>query len=567
MAQPQYSPLSAFQSGMQLHDQQERIRRMGISPRQLELSRWYSFYCASQYDSRVVTWDGRKVLSPLERETIARSTVLPAGFYDPGGMFDEMPLSMRLPIAPYHLSRVVVNRFSGLLFSAKMHPQLRVAGDSQLQTWIEGLVSAARLWIRFAHARCLGGAMGSVGMSFRFKNGKPLVEVHDPRWCTPTFSDVSTGEVSAIEIRYQYQREMMRPDGILEPVDFWYRRTIDAECDVVYKPALVGEGDEPLWIIESGGRHGFGECPAVWVRNTPTSETDGEPDCLGIFEAQEAIDRLISQADQGAVENADPTLGIFSDDWKQDSVKKGSRNALKAEKGAQSGYIEMTGTGVETALKVADVHRRNALEVVQLVLDSEINEGTMTATEVERRYSPMHERGDLFREQYGENGAKPLIGKIARAAIRVRTSGEVDAVTGIRRAPQMVLPPVQRPGQPPQPREMPRGLVAFSDDQLELSWPEWIKRGPADAQTASSAVAAARSARVIDQESAVQYIAPFYGIDDPAAALARLQQEGGAADDALTAALLQASAAPPAPGRAPQPGAVSAPPGGPPGPR
>ncbi len=547
-----YSPLGAFQSGMVNYDlQQARIRRMGLSERQLELNRYLSFYATTQYDSRQVTWDGRKVLSPIERESIARSTVMPMGFYDPGGMFDEMPLSMRLPVAPYHLVRVVVNRFTGLLFAAGKHPQVRAAGDPQLQSWVEGLVSAARLWIRLAHARCLGGAMGSVGVSFRFRNGKPLIEAHDPRWCTPEFLDVATGEISALEIRYQYPREVRRPDGILDTEPYWYRRTIDEEQDIVYAPAPVGEGDEPLWQVQSGGAHGCGECPAVWIRNTPTQECDGEPDCLGIFEAQEAIDRLLSQADQGAVENADPTLGIFSDDWKQDSVKKGSRNALKAEKGAASQYIEMSGTGVDTALKVADVHRRNALEVAQIILDSEINEGTMTATEVERRYSPMHERGDLFREQYGESGAKPLLGKIIRAIIAMRSAVNMDPATGLRLVPQVVLPPAVRPGQPPAPREMPAGLTSFSDDQLELAWPEWIKRGPSDAQSASGAVASARTARVIDQQSAVEYLAPFFGIDDPAAALQRLQQEGGAADDALTAALLQASSAQPA---APKPG-------------
>lgn len=538
-----YSPTAGYQSGMVNYDlQQDRIKRMGLSERQLELNRYMSFYATTQYESRTVSWDGRKVLSPIERESIARSTVLPMGFYDPGGMFDEMPLSMRLPIAPYHLTRVVVNRFTGLLFSAKMHPQVRAAGDPQLQSWVEGIVSAARLWIRLAHARNLGGAQGSVGVSFRFRNGKPLIEVHDPRWCTPEFVDVCTGEISSLEIRYQYPREMRRPDGILESVPHWYRRTIDAQQDIVYAPALVGEGDEPLWTVQSGGEHKFGECPAVWIRNTPTEDIDGEPDCLGVFEAQEAIDRLISQADQGAVENADPTLGIFSDDWKQDSVKKGSRNALKAEKGAAAGYVEMSGTGVDTALKVADVHRRNMLEVVQLVLDSEVSEGAMTATEVERRYSPMHERGDLFREQYGESGAKPLLGKIVRAILALRRGAITDPTTGIRLVPQIVLPPTTAPGTPPAPREMPIDLTTFADDLLELAWPEWIKRGPSDATAAASAIGSARTARVIDQESAVQYIAPFFGIDDPAAALARLRAEGGAADDALTQAFLQAGA-------------------------
>jgi len=557
---PTYSPLTAYAGGMVMHDiQQARIARMGMSPRQLELNRYYSFYCCTQYDSRTVDWSGRKVLSPIERETIARSTVLPMGFWDPSGMYDEMPLDLRMPRAPYHLTRSVVNRFTGLLFSSKMHPQARVAGDPGLQSWVEGLISAARLWIKMAHARTLGGAIGSVAMSFRFRGGKPLISVHDARWCTPEFIDPETGEISALEIRYQYPREQRRPDGVMEQVWYWYRRTIDAQQDIVYRAELVGDGDEPNWTPATGGPHGFDECPVVWIRNTPTEDVDGDPDCFGIFEAQEAIDRLLSQADQGAVENADPTLGIFSDDWKQDSVKKGSRNALKAEKGASAQYVEMTGSGVEAALKVADVHRRNALEVVQVVLDSELNEGTMTATEVERRYSPMHERGDIFREQYGENGAKPLIAKIVRAFLALRRSPALDPTTGLAAVPMTVLPPAQRVGQSPVARDMPAGLAAFSDDLVELAWPEWIKRGPTDATAAATAIASARSARVIDQQSAVEYVAPFFGIDDPAAALKRLQAEGGAADDALTEALLSAGKPSPAPS-----GVGAAPPGHPP---
>lgn len=563
---PTYSPLTSYAGGMVAHDiQQARIARMGLSSRQIELNRYYSYYCTTQYDSRTVDWSGRKVLSPLEKETISRSTVLPMGFWDPTGMYDEMPLDMRLPRAPYHLARVVVNRFTGLLFSAKMHPQARIAGEPELQSWVEGLISASRLWIKMAHARTLGGAIGSVAMSFRFRNGKPLLSVHDSRWCTPEILDPETGEISALEIRYQYPREQRRPDGVMETVWYWYRRTIDAQQDIVYRAELVGDGDEPDWTPATGGPHGFGECPAIWIRNTPTEDVDGDPDCLGIFEAQEAIDRLISQADQGAVENADPTLGIFSDDWKQDSVKKGSRNALKAEKGAAAQYVEMSGAGVEVALKVADVHRRNALEVVQCVLDSEISEGAMTATEVERRYSPMHERGDVFREQYGENGAKPLLGKIIRAFLALRRAPTLDPQTGLAQMPRTVLPPQQRVGQPPVARDMPAGLVEFSDDLIELSWPEWIKRGPTDAQAAAGAIASARSARVIDQQSAVEYVAPFFGIDDPAAAQRRLETEGGAADDALTEALISASKAPPtpaggdaarAPGSAPPPAAM-----------
>jgi hypothetical protein len=571
MAQPNYSPLGAWGAAQQQQNQlqMDRIRRVGLSPRQLELNRYWSYYCTTQHDGKRISWDGRKVVSDIERQSIEHSGIVPPGFYDPGGMFDEVPLFMRAPTAPYHLTRVVVNRFTGLLFSDKMHPTITVPSDPKLQAWIDGIVKVSRLWIRSAVARNYGGAQGSTGMSFRFRNGKPVIGVHDPRWCTPTFLDMETGEISALEIRYTYPVEVRNDRGLIEQVWMWYRRVIDGQRDVTYKPAPVGEGDEPAWIEETAIVHGFGECPAVWIRNTATDEVDGEPDCMGEFEAQDAIDRLISQSDQGAVENCDPTLEIDSDDYKESAVKKGSRSALKLEKGGSAKYVEMTGAGIKSALEVADVHRRNFLEVVQCVLDFDKAEGgQMTATEIERRYAPMHERGALYREQYGEHGIKPLIAKIVRAVIamqRATAASQFDPNTGFRLVPTVMLPPVHQVGPGGQPitldREMPQDLVQFTDDTIEIKWPPWVKKGAADTQQAASAAATAHSAQVLPRKVLVEYLAPYFDIEDTAEALALAEQEFSAATDALTADLLAANQAPVRPG-APPPvhQAASAPP-------
>jgi hypothetical protein len=532
-----YGPGNAFQAGVALHDQQmARLQRQGMTARQLELNRYWSFYEAEPYAARSVGWDGRKVMGELERENIARTQVLPPGFWDPSGT-DDMPLSMRRPTAPFHLVRAVVNRFTGLLFSAKKHPSVKHRNPA-VQAWIEGVIASCRMWIRFAHGRMFGGGQGTAVMTFAFQGGRPVVEVHDPRWCTPTFINRSSGEVSALEIRYMFPTEQYGGDGILREVWFWYRRIIDQTSDVVFVPAPVGEGDEPVWQAQTRVDHGLGEFPGVWIRNTLTDQQDGDPDCLGEYDTQEAIDRLLSQADQAAVENLDPTLLIESDQLKLASLKKGSRNAIQVEKGAGATYLEIVGAGIEAGLKMVEVHRRNFLEVVQCVLDAEQTAGPMTATEVERRYSSMHERGDLFREQYGEQGVKPLLAKMIRAAIKVRTSGPTDPQTGLRLVGAVSLPPVEGPDGQPVERELPPTVTTITADDLELVWPEWVQRGPSDAGDAASAISQARLAQAIDLESAVQYLAPFFGVSDPAEALKRIRMERAGGDEALMADLL-----------------------------
>lgn len=534
-----YSPTAVFNSATsELERQKDRIRRLGLTARQIDLNRFWSYYSTTQHEVCLVDWNGRKRLTSIERDTVSRSAVLPTGFNDLGGIYEDLPLEYRKPVASYHLTRIVVNRFTELLFSARMHPKVTLGEQPDLQSWIENLVEAARLWVRFAHARSFGGGCGSVAVSFRFRNGRPVLDVHDPRWCTPTFEDHTTGEISALEIRYTYPVEERDEKGVLRENWYWYRRVIDAQRDCIYKRAPVGEGDEPFWIEDEKltKAHGFGECPAVWIRNTQTNEVDGEPDCFGEFDTQDAIDILVSQAHTGAAENADPTLEVASDELKVEQIKKGSRNAFKLEKGASARYVEMTGSGVDSAMKVADMHRRNFLEVVQCILDSEESSGAMTATEIERRRESMHGRGDMFREQYGEMGVKPLIGKLVRAVLKMRSPemATYDPATGLRLVPQVTAGGAA----------LPAGIEQFTDDMIKLSWPSWVQRGAADAVAAAGAVATARSAKALDRKNAVEYLASYFNIEDTAKAIEALDAEEGGVDAGMMGDLQAAAAMP-----------------------
>lgn len=528
-ATPKYP--DAFRAGVQKTDQaMAKIMRLGLSPRQQDLNRAWAYYCAEQYDECKIGWNGREVLDDLTHETVSRSGVIPPGFYNANG-FDEMPLEFRRPRAPYHAVRVVVNRFSGLLFSSRMHPKPTVTADPLLQKFVEDIAKASRLWVKWATARKYGGAMGSVAVTFRFKDGRPIVEVHDPRWCDVTFRDRATGEVEMIEIRYMYPEEVRRPDGVLEEQWFWYRRVIDEVCDVTYKPAPVGDGEEPVWEVDEMVNHLLDEFPGVWVRNTDTDALDGEADCHGVYDTSDEIDQLKSQASQGALENADPTLHIASDAEIDGTIKKGSRNAIKTGEKGQLGYVEVTGAGIKLALEVANDLRRDLLEVVQCMLDNDAEDKSapMTATEVERRYSSMHDRGDLFREQYGECGVKPLLEKMVRAIVKLSTgmviNGEVTNFTFA--IPGEIAEIAQR--------------IAVTPIQIDLVWPPWVKRGPTDALAAAQAVAAARTAQALDQESAVGYAAPYFDVEDVGAALVRVQGEAAQQQDALTAGILAQS--------------------------
>jgi hypothetical protein len=488
-----------------------------MTPRQQTLNRLWAWYRCAAYDARRLDWTGKEILDPVAHESIASAGFLPPGYYDAGA---SLPLKFRKPSAPYAMVRVIVNRFTELLFSERHHPQVHVDEDPDTDDALSAMVEASRLWPAMIQARQYGGAMGTVCMGFQFLNGVPLVEVHDPRWVIPTFSNRYTLTLKSIEKRFMYPEEVMNPAGIIEQQWFWYRRIISDESDVLFKPAPVAEGDEPIWEVAAEIAHGLGFCPVVWVQNLPVQDdVDGDPDCHGIYEIVESIDALIAQANLGTLANCDPTV-VIATDGEMGEVRKGSDNAIKLPSGGNANYMEMAGSGPKAAMEMVDALRKLALEVSQCVLEHP-EMSVRTATEIERLYSTMLAKADTLREQYGEKCIKPLVAMMLRAA-RQLGEGVVDAATGGIVRQVLSLPPklVAKDGvtQAVQ-RSLGKGSI------LRLQWPRYFDLTLTDIELASRAAAGAKGSGLIDSTHAIQFVAEYFRVEDLRGMTERIKEE------------------------------------------
>jgi hypothetical protein len=494
-----------------------KISRLGMSPRQQELNRWWASYRGQQYDARRVDWDGSERVAHLDAETIASAGFIPPGFYDAGAQF---PIKFRRPSTPYHLRKVIVDRFTGLLFSDRKHPAIRVEGDAASEDYVRTLAEVSRLWPAMILARTYGGAMGTTVLGFQFVDGKPVVEVHDPRWCYPEFEDRHALKLAKLEKRYMFPIDERDPEtGNWVQRPYWYRREITTEKDILYKPVPVEDGEAPEWEIEREVNHNFGFCPAVWVQNSPVQDDiDGDPDCLGIDDLCDQIDALLSQATMGVLANCDPTLKIITD-ADLDGIKKGSRNAIKLPQGSSADYMEMSGAGPKAALDLADRLRALALEVAQCVLDNP-NATMKTATEVERSYASMLARADVFREQYGERGVKPLLEMMVKA---VQSLSKPRSVGG-----QIVRQMIELP---PRMTAQEDGTVARTARELgpggvlNLNWGPYFAPTLEDAVKAAQSAVAAKSGGLLDTEHAVAFVAPYFMVEDSATLTRKVKAE------------------------------------------
>lgn len=596
----------------------DRIKRLGMTQRQQELNHLWAIYKCLQYDGRRLDWNGRENLDKLATDVVASAGYIPPGFYDASKQGASVfPLKFRRPTAPYALIRTIVDRFTGLLFSENQHPEVVVEGDSETEDWLRAVVQTSRLWQQMLLARTYGGSMGSVAVGFQFVNGKPVIEVHDPRWVFPEFTEHGSQELVKLEKRYRYPKEVLDPvTGKWEMQEFWYRRTIDQQADILYEPAPVDQGDEPEWVVAREVKHGFGFCPVIWVQNIPVQDAeDGDPDCPpSVYDNVEAIDALIAQANRGILANCDPTLVITSK-AELGVIKPGSDNALHIPEGSAS-FLELQASGPKAALELAEQLRKNTLEMAQCVLEHPDTAGK-TATEVERMYQSMLSKADVHREQYGQRCVLPLLEMLWRAANilnqpraiapvpqlglgQVGETGQVQNAVqrlggrgqeDVASAAQQGSPQAQTGTSVSGASEVNDGLLGASAPQqatimrsavlvppryekdamgnsikiertlgtggtITLKWPGYFQPSLDDVTKAVGAAVSAMSGGVVDDETAINFVAPYFKVEDPGALIDRVRANASQQQADLFSQMMGGSGAPESGGEAgaPPPG-------------
>lgn len=517
---------------------QARALKLSMTPRQIELNYHYSYYAAEQFDGMVVAWDGTRVPKLSERDGIVRQTSIPPGFYDAGRNFDAVPLAYRKPDVANHMVRKIVLKFTTLLFGQRTRPTLLVKDDDEATAWLADMAEQCGLWQRWGVARNLAGAMGAVALTFKFVDGRLDIEVHDTRWCTPVITNHRTGDCSSLEIKYMTEAPHTDPRGRKSMRLFWYRRVIDQQADTTFNMVLVDPEKDPVWTVDPSKtiQHGLGFFPGVWAKNTESPDAlDGEPDCKGVYDNVAMMARLLSQSATGAVNNADPTLWMATEDRVANGIVKGSRNAINTTEGGKVGYVEMTGSGIASALTVHDKIREVTAEAVGYVPDDDKKAGAMTAEEVRIRQGAEFSGTEWRREHYSYTAIVPLTERIIRAAVSLSQRETRDPVTGVVTSVTTLSKPL--------PDSMASGELASkhldaAGTTVVVKWPPLAPQTSTDAQAAGQAASTAVTAGIMDKESAARFIAPAFNIDDVDAMIERRRAEDLAQSQALESELL-----------------------------
>jgi len=511
---------------------------LGQTTRLRTLDRLDAFYKGLEYAHHQTGWDG---FSADQLETISPDATKPLGFTKPA---DKTMVGQKRPTAPLRLTGTVVDRFTGLLFSKKRLPKVTIEDDQESNDFVQAVFKKTRFWRTMYNSRTYGGSMGSSLITVQLRNGRFSFKAHSPKTIQDiVWEDPDLKIPAGVLIQYIYYVEKDEvdpktgaPTGTMKNCPYLYRRIIDAECDVIFKPAEIVNNKLPEMEIDEhqSYQHRLGEFPGVWIQNLPCEEEiDGVADCEGVYQIFDTIDRQLAQSNKGLLANQDPTV-VLSIDKKLMSagvpIHKGSENSLNVGMGGSANYLEISASGITAAREFVKDLKQAAMDRAQVVLaDPQTMAGSaQSALAIEFLYQPMLEKADRLREQYGQaiEVLVDLLLKLGRIwSDPLRYEGNAK--------PKFDLPPkiVEMDSDPENP-EAEMGVqklkvfpVPGEGSQVALSWGPYFSPTPTDVQTQIGVVATAYGAGLIDLDTAVSKVAHILDIEDEEGLLRRVKEE------------------------------------------
>lgn len=490
------------------------------SDRFISLDTAEAYFRGRQDDGKSYDWNGHL-------RGFGNEASIDAGFV--------VPHSMRRPDARYDLGRLIVRRLTSLVFGQDHFPELRMEGDEAAEDYVRTLASESRLSTRMAEARDLGGAAGTACLSWGFVNGKPRVQVHNPKHVTPLrWADEDELRPAEVLKAFAYPRSYYARDSKrIVTETFWRVRWWDETREITWRaiPQSVAETDRWQEWERTEILHNYGFCPFYWIQNRPcSSDYDGEGDFSGQESTIDRINHLMSATTKGTIANVDPTLVVHMDPaMNLGNLRKGSEQALFSPGGAE--YLELKGTAVAAAERQMDRLVNAVLDVCGVIMadPDKLSGAAQSARALEILYAPMLANCDILREQYGEHGIKPIVLDMLRVARRMSTAmPSVDADGRTVRA-VVVLPPrmvrMEAEGDE-EGEEVPVEREPGTSEQISLNWRPYFSPTWADISTAVTAAKNANGgAAVISQRTGAQAVAPLFGVKDVDAEMKQIRSE------------------------------------------
>lgn len=480
-------------------------------------------------------------------------------FFNPG---TDTPLLERKPCIVYPAVEIAIGSHADLVLGEGRWPLIKVRRTKaisedtakNLETLIGQIVEGAEL--RSSMREGLEAAMGERSTAFLccVRDGELDVEVIESKTCTVTLD--RNGKVAKLVVEYPFVEERRIPGIGVRFFAMLYRREIDAQKDTVFQPwELRTEADTPTWTPdpEKSVEHNLGFCPVVWYAYLPKKRTVATVDGRAIHEKlTDEIDAMnigLSQRTRAAHFAGDPQMweagveedenpapsGVFTaapvilDENGRPYIAR--RAGMGRKKGAGTvwryrsidakvGMLTLPGdalTAVDNHCKdlVGKVER--ALRYVRIDTDKAKQGTDVSGRALELLYKPQVDYGNRIREDFGEHGLQAVLSMLLRVAMRAEANAAGSVYIDGLAELVGTLAGFER--------EVVNRAKRWMPPALDLAWGPMFADTTADIAQKVTAAKDAQTGKLISSKTAVQAVAPLFGVSDIEAEIQAIEDE------------------------------------------
>jgi len=448
----------------------------------------------------------------------------------------SVPIRERKPLIQVPLYRMAIGRLERLIWGGHRFPPAHIgatdvaggAGDigpivteaqsQELSRFLKACVDKGRLRQLAREYSRKAMVTGSAAVILGARAGYLTWHVEAGKDCTPTYDETGFG-LKQLDILKQYEKEQPNGLGGLLKQRVWYRRVIDANRDVVFKEVPVTRFADPQWVEdpEKTVVHGFGFCPARWVKSLGDSDDaiDGRPVIdPTLHQAFEEFDYSWTLKNRAVQYGTDPQpvrRGV--PEQAREDLAKSPGNAWDLPEPDQDiRFLEISGSGAQRAGEhIADL-KQAILEAIDIVLtDPKHFSGDLSGPVLEMIHAPMIGLASDLRFDLGECAYVGILNLALRMVATLVARGEGLLIPGIRQAAGLIQASQKDGG--------------WLDYAVQLQWPAFFPATITDRKAAIESATSARNAGAITHRRMVQALAPFFGIEDATAEAKQAAQE------------------------------------------
>lgn len=340
------------------------------------------------------------------------------------------------------------------------------------------------------------------------RNGYLYARVEDGKNCTPTWADDKPGTLEQIEIKYKFPKEEESASGVFQTREYWYRRVITRERDIVYKEVPVVAGQEPQWQedAEKSVEHSLGICPVRWFRTKPdsTDDVDGTPVIdPQLYAMIDEINYAVSLRARSIKYVTDPQIvRVGVPDGEREQLNKNPGMPWDIPLGGEVKFLELSGSGAEAATAHTDdliQHFQNAVAYVKA--DPKTTSGDISGVVLEFLHAPMIALAADLRDDLGSDGYCGMLALILQIVAIVDARGEDVWIPGVKEACR-ILNDSQK-------------LGVWLDPKIDLAWQPFFSETAADKAAKVTYTNQATQGDLISLKTGTKHVASIFGIADP----------------------------------------------------